>query len=452
MKNTILRCYALLFISTLSATPCAADTNSDLNAIIKFFQNNDPASAPVSVVNLDLNVPDSPAFSILGLTPDKVTKPTSLRDIATSLLNGTDIRGNLQSGVAIDISPFRLLNAQEIKTINAGNPLHGLTIGDYRRDYGKQLLYRTEFSIATAKGSSSADPSTKIALGVTTTLFNDGDPVLDEALLKSLKFPLTGVPLALPQPPNITPSHILTIEEVQNYAFLIERLAKKSPIPPTTMPTDDPIPPVINANQDQMKQYVTDLESYGEARVKDSDDASDKARMESNTQLALNAFNLAKARNWNATSWTVGYSPSWSSRTGAFDQLSTNTQGIWTSLGVRAGHNGQILLHVHHLSRELVPDTANDGQLVRQNSDMYGGRIRLGTDVFGVALEGARYHDKPEGSVSLWYMQISIGAEAKITKDYWLALSVGGDNKSTHHGSFVMGSVKWGFNTGATSH
>lgn len=453
MKKIISLCCCfvslLASVSAFSVMPCFADPASDLDPILAHLRTEGDPN--VSVVNLDLNVPDSPAFSILGLTPDKVTKPTALRDIVTSLLNGTDIRGNVQSGVAVDISPFRLLNAQESKEIAAGKPLHGLTIADYRRDYAKQLLYRTELSVATAKGSSSADLAARVALGLTVTLYNDGDPILDNTLLKSLQFAAAIATPTPPNPPDLANGHTLTLDEVVKYRALVEAFAKKAPGPPKETPIDEPVLDP-NASQPQLRQYVSSLQDYATARGNDAQSATDANRQDRNRQLALDAFKVAKARNWNASSWTVGYAPSWASRTGAFDQLSTNTQGIWTSLGIRAGHDGQLLLHVHHLGRELVPDAANDGSLVRQNSDMYGGRIRVGAEAFGLALEGARYHDKPEGSPSIWYTQISIGAEARITKDYWLALSVGGDNKATHHDSFVMGSVKWGFNTGATSH
>lgn len=61
-------------------------------------QQAKPGSTPVKLITLDLAVPDSPAFAILGLSPETVVRPSSPRDLATTLLNGVDRRGNLQSG------------------------------------------------------------------------------------------------------------------------------------------------------------------------------------------------------------------------------------------------------------------------------------------------------------------------------------------------------------------
>src|SRR4051812_10026938 len=56
--------------------------------------------------DVDLSVPDSPAFIALGLSPETVVRPTSPREFATSLLNGVGQDGHLQTGVAVDVVPY----------------------------------------------------------------------------------------------------------------------------------------------------------------------------------------------------------------------------------------------------------------------------------------------------------------------------------------------------------
>jgi len=56
----------------------------------------------------DISIPDSPTFTILSITPQNVTNPTTVRDLATALINGVDRNGNFQSGVAIDASVLNL--------------------------------------------------------------------------------------------------------------------------------------------------------------------------------------------------------------------------------------------------------------------------------------------------------------------------------------------------------
>jgi hypothetical protein len=119
---------------------------------------------------VDLLVPESPAFTALGLTPQSVTRPASPRELATSLLNGIDDNGNFQTGIALDTSPYLLF---------AGDHLD---IKDYWNSYAKRLLARFQVSLATAKGAETEDKSAKIALGFRATPFDLGDPRLDQDL------------------------------------------------------------------------------------------------------------------------------------------------------------------------------------------------------------------------------------------------------------------------------
>ncbi|HZI49982.1 MAG TPA: hypothetical protein VFD75_19440, partial [Pyrinomonadaceae bacterium] len=103
--------------------------------------------------NVDLSVPESPAFTVLGFTPNTVVRPASPKAFATSLLNGLDQNGNFQSGLAFDLTPFMLVNGENI------------TIKDYNDHYLTRLLSRTQFSFATTKGASSDDTATRLAAG-----------------------------------------------------------------------------------------------------------------------------------------------------------------------------------------------------------------------------------------------------------------------------------------------
>lgn len=125
---------------------------------------------------VDLAVPESPAFSALGLTPELVSRPTSARELAMSFLNGVDRSGNLQTGVAVDTAPYMLL---------AGS---GITLRKYQEpgQYLTRFLARWQLSFASTKGGGSDDPSAKIALGMRFTLLDRGDPRTDATLLGCL--------------------------------------------------------------------------------------------------------------------------------------------------------------------------------------------------------------------------------------------------------------------------
>jgi hypothetical protein len=128
------------------------------------------ATRNVKEANIDLSVPESPGFTILGLTPQAVVRPATPLELATSLLNGVDQNGNFQTGVAIDTAPYLLF---------FGN---GVTILDYRGSYVTRLFSRSQFSFATTKGTSEGDKAARLGLGYHLTLFDNGDPRQDTEL------------------------------------------------------------------------------------------------------------------------------------------------------------------------------------------------------------------------------------------------------------------------------
>lgn len=141
---------------------------------------------PKSGAELDLSVPESPAFAVLGLTPMSVLRPATPRALATGLLNGVDKEGNFQTGIAIDTAPYLLFLGDS------------LTLSQYRSSVATRLVARTQASFATARGASEGDKSVRLALGFHFTLWDRGDPRMDEQLTQcfrdSLSLDLPGTP------------------------------------------------------------------------------------------------------------------------------------------------------------------------------------------------------------------------------------------------------------------
>lgn len=130
------------------------------------------APGSTAFTSVDMSVPESPAFTVLGVTPETVIRPTSPRAFATSLLNGVDQNGNFQSGLAMDFVPYLLIAGDE------------LSLRKYQTSGIVRLLSRTQFSFATAKGATEDDKSLRLAMGLHMTLWDRGDPRLDRTLIK----------------------------------------------------------------------------------------------------------------------------------------------------------------------------------------------------------------------------------------------------------------------------
>ena len=66
---------------------------------------------PKELTRLDLSVPNLPTLVDLDLSTDRVTRPSTALDFATSLANGFSADGSFHDGVAIEVAPFGLAGA-----------------------------------------------------------------------------------------------------------------------------------------------------------------------------------------------------------------------------------------------------------------------------------------------------------------------------------------------------
>ena len=124
---------------------------------------------------LDVAVPTSPAFSLLGLSPDAIANPQTGPDVAAALLSGLDARGNAQSGIAIDFKPYMAFFGDK------------LFLSEYKNNPIKRELAKVNLSIATASGSSTEDKADRYSVGIRWTPIDDADPRRDEALAKCFR-------------------------------------------------------------------------------------------------------------------------------------------------------------------------------------------------------------------------------------------------------------------------
>ncbi len=69
---------------------------------------------PAGRLVVDWAVPESPTFTVLGLTPHTVTRPSHPHELATALLNGIDQNGNLQAGIALDVASYMLAYGRKV--------------------------------------------------------------------------------------------------------------------------------------------------------------------------------------------------------------------------------------------------------------------------------------------------------------------------------------------------
>jgi hypothetical protein len=335
--------------------------------------------------DVDLSVPESPAFTVLGVTPETVTRPTTPREFATSLLNGVDQKGNFQTGIALDFVPFLTFFGDQTSLFS------------YKHNRLERFLARTQLSFATTKGTTTEDKAARLALGLRLTLLDKGDPRLDGKL-----------------------------NECYTDALNDPRLD-----------ADDLVTPPGPENPDDKALRLANREKILAEVVKPCNDT-------------------ARKRNWNGTGWIVGAAPSWISETGETKNFHWNGAGLWTSFaygfeGVSAlKDNSQLILHARYRTNEIVPDTANAGQFLSQDSHFFGGRLRMapGSAAKSIfSLEGSYIRSRLNKGLYDNSTRFSLGLEQRIADGIWFSLALGGQGGRADGANkpFVLTSFKWGF-------
>lgn len=376
-----------------NATSSLVTANSNTSSTTSATVSSPAPAAPVpqgaadgniTSVDVDLSVPESPAFTVLGVTPENVSRPSTPREFATSFLNGVDQRGNFQTGLALDFVPFLTFFGKDTSLFS------------YAHNRMERFMARTQFSFATAKGVTDEDKSTRLALGLRMTVFDKGDPRLDDEL---------------------------------------DKCYDKA--------DDDP-----RFEEDQYVPAPGDPQSVKDEKL--------LRRGQLLAELTKPCDDASRKRNWNASGWIVGAAPSWISKTGETKNFIWNGGGFWSSIAYgfenvgALKNNSQLIFHVRYRNNEIVPETDNPSQFFSQDSLFLGGRLRIapGEEAKSIlSLEGNFIRSRRDKGPFDNSSRFSLGLEQRIADNIWFALSLGGQSGRNDgaNNAFVLSSFKWGF-------
>lgn len=366
----------------------------------------------------DLSVPESPGFTILGLTPQTVIRPATPREFATAIINSLDENGNFQSGVAIDTAPYLLFFGNNV------------TLGEYRGNfrskdrttivkkptlgYMNRLFSRTQFSLATTKGTTADDKSAKIGAGLHVVLFDYGDPRLDTEL-DACFVRITN--LIRERAKIEVPDFLTSGAAFTRYEAAIERL--------------------VEANRADYKVCIEE----------------------------------SRERNFASSSLVIGGAGSWISKNGDSSKFTDNGAGFWGSLAYgfegisafdctkkqeEARDNNkvsercikpQLIVHFRRRIKETVPDPLQAGMFTTKDSNLAGVRLRVGVPDWSLNFEGIYKAERYAGHTSSSNIRMSFGADYKLASDLYLNFSIGGETKKSNISDnkvFVRTSFNWG--------
>lgn len=338
----------------------------------------------------DYSIPESPGFTIIGMTPEDVVHPRTLRDFAIALKDGVDESGRFKTGIALDFTPFQwFVRDQELGEylrLDTGD----LNIDSLKADANKlpkrkyfnsNLLANTSVSIGTTQGTSEGDESINLGIGLHVPIIDKSDG-----------------------------------REFASDCFAKGLFAKAQIVP------GGPIPVVKNA-----------------AEV---------------NKMTSECMERALAPRWNDTIWTASLGYASTSEDGSFSDSKSGAYGIWSSFAYgfdgsirQLRDNAQLILHAKVINKQTVQDPDDDSLLIEQDSESVGAAFKFGSERFNAALQASysrlkdRTHDTRDE-----IQKLSIGLEYRLAKDLWLVATIGGEGgrNNGQNNSFVLGSLKYG--------
>lgn len=129
-----------------------------------------PPKAEDFAGRLNLEVPQSAGFALLGVTPEKVIDPQGGHDLGAALLQGLDSDGNFQSGFALETRPY-LWNQDEYIPEPSSKD---------------RFLAGFKVSLATTTGLDDKDKANRYGIGVNWT-YQFNDPLFNDDYLACVK-------------------------------------------------------------------------------------------------------------------------------------------------------------------------------------------------------------------------------------------------------------------------
>lgn len=360
---------------------------------------------------VDMSIPTTPAFSVLGATPETILQPKAPRDLAVSLVQGLSDKEKLGKGVGFDIAPYML--AFGAKT----------TLKTYKENLDVRVLSNAQLSFGAIKQDVTGGGNiTRLSGGASFIFFDDGDPRLSEAL--SICF-------------NKAVKNELTINSADGVAWVQETL-----------------------NEQQKSDKTADGEAAGGSVAKKVGPKPGPLMIAATRRLS-DAYDDCRTKfktaTWNSTRWTAGLAQAVHNRGGGTHK---GAAGLWTTYSLNLDgddmgkdlaemakeNRSQALFHYRRTNREEVASTTDARGFELRRGDLLGIGYKYGSDKRNVSAEFSVQHAKFDTGGSETSRKLALGGELMVSKDLWLVLTIGGQGgqKNGNNSPFALAGLKFG--------
>ncbi|QXD16486.1 hypothetical protein GQ464_005935 [Rhodocaloribacter litoris] len=184
-----------------------------------FSLSEQPDPNAAALYQLDFSVPDAPAFNLVAVDPSAILRPTTVRQLTSSVADLTGAGGGVTvpEVFAVEFSPGMLVGGKD------------LTLSAYR---ARPWLYRLRLSAATRRGEGEAGPSA-MAFGVRASLIDEADPRTDDDLIQRVTALTTQInaiyaaaigPPGEDDQPGVVPLTVLSADQVAQVKALNEQV------------------------------------------------------------------------------------------------------------------------------------------------------------------------------------------------------------------------------------
>jgi hypothetical protein len=371
-------------VAAAAGTPPPTDEASALAGALKALL---PAMQKDVQKPYDYSIPESPGFTIIGMTPEDVVHPRTLRDFAVALKDGVDESGRFKTGIALDFTPFqwflRNQTLEDYLRVDSGDlDLDKLQLAakkpQKRRYFNSNMLANTSVSIGTTQGTGDEDKSINLGLGLHVPIIDhsDGRERANECFGKTL--------------------------------FAKLQVAPGGPIP-------------IPLNESEVNKLTS------ECLTPRWNDTIWTASLGYATTSEDGSFGDTKS--------------------GAYGIWSSFAYGFDGSSIAALRNNAQLILHAKVINKQTVQDPDDDSLFIEQDSESIAAAFKFGSGNLNAALQASysrlkdRTHDTRDD-----IQKLSVGLEYKLAPDLWLVATIGGEGgrENGKNNSFVLGSLKYG--------
>jgi hypothetical protein len=335
--------------------------------------------------HLDLSIPQSPAFTMLGVSPDEIVQSDDFRTVALGLLRGLDPRGNLQEGVALDTRPYMLIAGETA------------TLAEYRTDPFVRIISNAQLSFATTSGSSDSDQADRLGLGLRLRLWREHDPAVGDSQIEYVS-------------PGGAAGGVKVTGPLKN--CYTDYLKAAVNVDPEVLPEDD-------AELDKIEQNLA-------------------AGARKTVEQCLAPF---KRRYWNAGMLEIGVG---GSRV-TIDAMKESGSAAWLGFSHSIGTHGQVIVRAAYAEDRLDPVEGQAGTFQLVDETDAGARFRFGSERGTLMVEGL-WTETKTATQQERYWRASLGTEFEVFKDIWIQLAVGKafstdlfDDDPVYSGQFRLG-------------